>query len=429
MVRKIGIEDASDYLVPLKKELSEASLLQSLEEQDASGDALVSGIGEKTEAVAALEAISHALVRESGMNKLAARFANIAIEELCEGAGLEMDCAALDVVQVEQDQAKAVEAGVAAIGEITEGAMTAVVEDFTSILKSLTEKRDVFNSAMRQMYHRIDEVYEDLSKLKGMESTPMPREESFLGGVEFNAISYRGRGVVVRGCTVVSDLQHLLTEHSHLYKSLIKKQLDWINAHKDNILKDESGFNQYSFNPVEYRAAGSEVQELSELTANYVGPDLPGGVRFHTETTRDVCFGYEAIDALTHSKSYLQSAVEMEGAATGEQAVVPTLSLAEIEARLAEVKAGLEATRRWCDTGYAKLWKDAFFEEQVLAFLTQKEALNLNQRGLSMVAYAILSLLHNATKDMAQYSLTTLSGLLHYAEVSMTQYVLEHKDA
>ena len=391
-----------------------------MENCDKRSTRLVSKIGSSQEAVASLEAMANQLKHSTAasLGKLGVRFANIAIEQFCAGAQYALEELPLDPRRYESDPQAATTGGVEKIGEAKAELNKGVGTDMVSILYGLTEKRNAFNRIIHQQYHRIDEVQEALDRFKDKEGVKPSTVDLPVSG-NYYEFFYVDGGAVALGSTVVSDISHLLTEHTHLFKRLIKKNLDWLNEHKDNILKTPAGFDQYSFNPVEYNISGSDVVEKStESTVVYKGPALPGGKNLYCKTVANTRFGYDAIDALTHSSAYIDATTPIEPGV--EKLAV--LNLSEIQARLEELKHGLENIRHWCDMAYCKMWKDAFFEETILTFLMKDEAEGLSERGLSMLAYAILSLLNNATTDVAQYALTSFDALLNYVEDSVRAY-------
>ncbi len=403
--------------------LDEKGVSVTMDTLDEIGRAWQTEVASGQETIAALESMGNYLQRNgsAALGKGGIKFANIAIEQLCAKAKLYLEELPIDSGVFESNPDEAVATGVEEIKKMQSSITSNMAGDMTKLLVNLTQKRELFNKAIQHMYRRIDEVQE------AVDSVPKEHwNHGIRGQLSVNPVwaeFFYGTDCVQGGSTVVQDIDFLMTEHTHLFRRLIKSQLDWINQHKDNILTTKEGFASYSFNPIEFNISGTEhIATTDKLLSHYASTNvLPGNRRFNCTTADTLKTGFDGAQALLNSKAFLTiDKVE-------EQSVnrIPILRVETIDARLAELKHGLVQLKKWCDNAYCALWKDAFFDETMISFLLKTEAGSLNERGLSLVAQGVLSLLDNATTDIGQYALLTFSSLLEYVECCMSAHMPE----
>lgn len=391
---------------------------------------LVAKQASRLDAIVSMEAMARYLskTKPSGLGATGVMFANLAFESYLEKANVGEVVAPLDVKAYEDTPHLAVSDGVDKITAVKEQSVVAVGDDLTKIVYALSLKRELFISAIDELWRRESNVREQLKKFDGLNMQPIPTVTQFPLEEKHRAILYGELGLVNKGATVVSDLAHVLTTHTHLFKRLVASQVAWIDNHKANLLKTKNGFSQYSFNPKEYQAsvdtfvlAHDEQNNAVRITSSAV---LPGDVKLHCETAAEVCFGYEATGALLASKTYLANAAD-EPVNLSTLTPLAVLSIEELQARLTEIRAGLKALRYWCDMSYCKMWSSAFYSQALITNLLATEAGSIDERGVSTLAQVTVSLLNQATKDMGQYGCLTLGGLLDYVEASAASYVTE----
>ena len=402
--------------------LDEKGVSVTMDRLDEIGQSLQISVGDGQESIAALESMAHYLQKNGSttLGKTGVAFANIAIEQLCVKAKLSLEALPINTTAFVEDPESAVSSGISEIKKMQADVITKMSGDLSNMLVTLTQKRELFNKAIQHLYHRIDEVQE------AIDCFPKEKKEVTLRGFLVVAPTWKeffyGSGTTQGGGTVVADVEFLMTEHTHLFKRLIKRQLDWIQQHKDNVLATKDGFANYSFNPIEYNISGTERSVNNDQSLqHYISSSvLPGNYCFNCITSGTIKTGFDAAQALLQSKAFLSEnqPVEMDKR-------IHYLRVVDIEARLAELKHGLSKLKHWCDSAYCELWKEAFFDETMISFLLKTEAGSLNERGLSMVAQGILSLLDNASKDIGQYALLTFSTLLEYVECCMSAWVSE----
>ncbi len=403
--------------------LDEKGVSVTMDLLDEIGSGHQSSVVDGQEAVTALESMGNYLQKHGSatLGKSGVKFANIAIEQLCVKAKLSLEELPIDSGVFESDPEAAVGAGVEEIKKMQSSITDNMAGDMTKLLVNLTQKRELFNKAIQHMYHRIDEVQEVLDAFKGernagvrMTLTVNPVWREF----------FYGAACVQDGATVVSDIDFLMTEHTHLFRRLIKRQLDWINQHKDNILTTKEGFASYFFNPVEYNIGATEPSDTIQNSnqQRFISASvLPGNRRFNCVTANELKTGFDGAQALLNSKAFL-TIDKVEDRAVNR---IGILRVETVDARIAELKHGLAQLKKWCDNAYCALWKDAFFDETMISFLLKTEAGSLNERGLSLIAQGVLSLLDNATTDIGQYALLTFSSLLEYVECCMSVHMPE----
>ena len=374
---------------------------------DSRGDGLVKDIGENTEAVIGLEAIAHQLEKSTSatLGSLGARYANIAVEQICDKVNIALEEMPLDIKAYETNSGAAVASGVQSLQETIGSIQQTEQNDLVSLLTVLTSKRDIINKSIRSIYARLGEINENLERIAQLGGDVGPSEQEVSGDTWMRGVCINWN--VASTITACSDLKHFLANHSHVYKRLVKKQLDWITDHKDNLLASVNGFNQYSFDPKEYTVVS--------------GNALPGDAVWVVDTVKTTAFGYEASDAMLRSGGILTYPRANERVRM--ILVAPTLSLEDIRARSAEIKSLLEDIRHWSDVAYVKLWKDAIYDCDVIGHLLTEKAGSLNQRGLTALANVTIDLLHKADGGVGMYALSTVDALLKYVELSLSKYV------
>ena len=428
---KIAVEDLS--LVEINNSLAienplggdtldESGVSVTMDRLDGIGEQHLSNVSEGQEAIAALESMGHYLQKNGSttLGKSGVKFANIAIEQLCVKAKCSLEDLPIDVGVFESNPDAAITTGVETIKKMQASITESMAGDMTKLLLTLTQKRELFNKAIQHMYHRIDEVQEALDAYKGDRDASLrmylnvePRWKEF----------FYGDNDVQAGATVVPDIDFLMTEHTHLFRRLIKRQLDWITQHKDNVLSAKEGFSEYSFNPVEFNISGTVLADNSDTIQHYISATvLPGNRLFNCTIPSKLKTGFDGVQSLLQSKAFLSEEI-VAGKEIRAIRKINVLRVTQIEARLAELKHGLTMLKKWCDSAYCDLWKEAFFDTTMISFLLKTEAGSLNERGLSLLSQAILSLLDNSSKDIGQYALLTFSALLEYVECSMSAWL------
>lgn len=397
---------------------------------DDEGSVYVKKQEDRVDAAICIEAMSNQLLSSNPekLGSVGAMFANLAFEWYAEKANIEMPQPALDLKAFDSVPERALEDGAKNMSAVKEQVIGEVGEDLTKIVYALACKRELFISAIDKLYSRATAVEEKLKNFQSLTMTPTPSVTQFIPKESHRAIMYGSSGLVAKGATIVSDLNHALTEHTHLFKRLVEKQVAWINDHKDNLLKTKDGFSQYSFNPKEYQAfvAYSLITKDEDdnnicVTSSNV---LPGDVRLICETSTQTLFGYDGTSALSASKTYLAHASK-EPVSLEVLSPLPVLSIEEINARLTDLRHGLKALKHWCDMGYCKMWNAAFHNQVLVKNLLSSKADSINSRGVTAISQVVVGLLHQASKDMGQYGCLTLGGMLDYIEDSTSSYITE----
>ena len=383
----------------------------------------VKDIGEKTDAIISLEAISHQLAKSTAttLGTLGAKYANLAIEQICNKANITFEELPLDTKKYETNPSEEISSGVAGLNTAIVAMQDVEKKDLVSLLGVLTSKRDYVNKVIRSIYARLGEIDENLERIKelGGDVGPTEQEIDNPAWLQLACVRYD----ISTSSLTCSTLKHLLANHSHVYKRLVKKQLDWISDHKENLLTSVNGFKQYSFDPKEYLLSGANVADSgnSNDKSFYYSDPLPGDATYTVELPSTITYGYDACDAIKQTNWKLVPTAY--GMRPKMRLVAPVLSLEDIRARSAEIKSLLEDIRHWSDIVYMKLWKDAIYDCDVIGHLLTEQAQNLNQRGLTALASVVIDLLHKADGGIGNYALNTVDVLLKYVEESMSKYI------
>lgn len=418
----IGVDATSFPAQPVTfATMDEQGTALELESLDARGQQIVQDLGSNQEAVAALEAMANHLSKNgsSSLGKTGAMFANIAVEQFLSKTKVSLEELPIDVRQYDRAPEETLQRGVASLNATRSELIKGSCSDLSALLFNLTQKREALNKCIRLQWHRIDSLSRYLDDLKANENADVVLKEITIDP-KWAVFEISSRPESKKGKSVVSSLEHFLSEHQHLFRRLVKKQLDWIEQHKENVLRTSTGFDEYSFDPIEYSIAGA-TKSSNAAKSFYSGATLPGNKAFVTETSSQVLFGFDGAQALIDSCANLNEVPtdNEEYRPLLDVSKITALSSTEIQARLSEITSGLRSLMKWSDCAFKEIWKQAFFEEQILNFLMKEEAGSLNERGLSLLSEAIVKLAEEATKDVGQYALSVLSGLLDYVEANV----------
>ena len=414
----LSVADPAVITTPLPQHI------EALQKADEASVAQVQDLGETQQSVMALESIARSLSNKetAAMGKMGGRFLNIAAEQLMEEGRIPTEALPLNVKEFEVNPEGALSEAAVNIANSVEQAMEVSAQDLTMVVGYLTEKRSALSDTMHAMHRRLDRVKETLETVRtttGQENRAIPP----LGNSSsYNGICYSGKGVVAQGSTVVSDVIHLLAEQSSMYQRLIHSQSEWVRQHKENLLATANGFEQYCFNPAEYLLGGMLFSHRGNGYAVFKSQQLPSSLYAYCAIPEEKSFGYAAVEALLHSKFFLDRE-PMAAPEDGSEAQVNALTLIEIEAREKELRMGLVKLREWSDCVHSKLWSDALFEEVITTFLLKQKTESMNERAVGWLAAGVVRLLNEATCDIPRLVIPIYDDLLRLMEDSISQYV------
>lgn len=390
------------------------------------------------EAAVAIEAIAHTLQKDGSgsYNKTALKLANLAYGAFAEKAGVSLEELPIDVAKFDADPKIVVEQGIANIQDSKQKVFDQIRTGLSELLVMNARKREALQTKVKELranWHALDEsISRGLRPNEGGSYQIADRSDNYM-------LLYSGR-IVDNGATVMPDICHFLTEHSHLFKRLIKKQTDWLADHKQNVLRTTKGFDSYTFNPIEYVCHGaSAVVDKEELTrlgtveneVVYKSAQLPGMFAFYSFTEAESCSGIEAVGALNRARTNIADSNPVEratveaarfGGTDTEQ--FPLLTIEEIQARLAETKRAIDALEHWGQIAFIDIWKEACFEEEVLASIIRTDAQGLNERLLGELGFAVLRQLEEASNGVVGYVTHVLDAMLVFLSLN-----LENKNA
>lgn len=396
---------------------------------DADAAHLLDDIRTNQEAGVAMEAIANTLRREDPalLGKTSLKMANLAFGAFADKATVAIEEMPIAVDKYDGSPKIVVDQGIEQVQAGKEKVFDAVRQSLSELLVTNARKREALQTKLKEIranWHKIDEAI-------GRGLVPDPQRKVLVSGRSDNLMLMYSGQIVDGGATVMPDLCHFLTEHSHLFKRLIKKQTDWLADHKHNVLRTAKGFDSYTFNPVEYIAHGASVVKatkennygLLEGECCFRSSELPGMVAFYTLCQAETCTGLEAVDALSKAWTNFSAfdAVSFAAAKTArfggsDQETVTVLTKEEVQARLAETKRAIDSLEHWGQIAFIDLWKEACFEEEVLASLIKVDAEGLNERLLGELAFAVLKQLNEATNGVVGYVTHVLDAMLGFLD-------------
>jgi hypothetical protein len=439
--RFVSLED--DLGITAGASASAYSVVVPLTVSDKQTRSCAAALRRNQETLVSLEAMRNYLDKQDPkqIGPVGVSFANIAIENLCSANRISLESLTVNPVDYDQNPQAAVAQGLASMDKTQQELVDRIHGNLTEILRSLCDKRDALNRT-------IGSLWKEVTRLDNMDPVSSPENIQLWQGAH-NLFYLNGSvpGFDPLASRVIGDLCHFLTEHTHLFKRLIQKQLNWINDHKDNLLKGRSGFDQYTFNPVEYRCNGSVPADTHHGVAPegqvaYRSVELPGMKAFYMLTNGRALSGIEAIEALSEATTTLTWYNDSEMRAllsryngpafteTGADAQaaeeladklrqIPALDGENCKARIQEVKRALRDLEHWADMAYVKMWKDAYFEQEVLSALLKATAGSIGERGLSLLAQSVASQLVQAASHVDSYAVDTIREVLRYVALSM----------
>lgn len=391
----------------------------------------------KQETVVGLESLERAIGKENPhqLSKLTLRLANAAIGTTLERANIDLQSMPFNPNDLDERRQETIDDGLDNLRQQKKTVFESIRQDLAIALSSNIKQKDVLQRLIDELWKRWHVIDDRISR--GALASAQKQTAFYVGDHSaLQYLLYSGQ-IVNNAASVASDFTHFLTEHSHLFKRLIKKQTDWVNDHKGNVLKDLKGTLSYSFNPTEYRctnsvvASAEKLQEVDSATVSSMTTQLPGMVSFFTHTCKETVFGNDAVVEFGNSSCEL-GLYDPEGFKTYSNAlkdvnvsstyVVPQLSKEELVARLEETKRAIEALEHWVEVGFTHIWKEACFEHFVLSVLIDESVKTTNQMFLASLALATLKQLINATKDVGGYGYKVIEGLLTYVELNVEAF-------
>lgn len=393
--------------------------------QEVNQQRLLDRIDVREETAIGLESMQRALKAEDpkAISKLTLRMANAAIGVSLQRARIDMQEMPFSIGGKSQDAQAVVETGLANVGVQKEQVFAAIRQDMARLLVENAKQKAALGLRVKALWAKWHMLEQALSSNV---SADKPVNPIYVGDNKaLQNIMYSGK-VIAGGASVISDLTHFLTEHSHLFKRLVKKQTDWVNDHKDNVLKCADGFSSYSFNPTDYRCNNSFAVPAERLTQGaelaMMTHELPGAATFITYSARETKYGQDAIEALAQSRCEMGQfnpvlSTQIQGGLA--QTSAPLLSEEELKARMAEIQRGITAYQHWIETGFVHIWKEAYFEEAVLASMVQLDAQGIDERIMGSLASATLRQLTCATLDVGTYAYNVIDGLLTYVQLNV----------
>jgi hypothetical protein len=409
--------------------------LDRLQAAEEAGNSQVNQLVTLQESAIALESLQRSLKRPDAlaMGKMGARYFNVAAESFLEQARLSPDALPMDVRHYEQAPLEAVNEAADSLTKSLDQLMTMGRGDLVSLMASLVEKRASMVRILQDMHHRLDEIDEDLTAVdEGKAQSANPDALQVVVGThnKYRLMAYSGLGVVAKGATVSGDVIHLLDEHMAMYKRLVHNQGEWVRQHRDNLMVEVDKFSeQYSFDPSEYLMAGAQYTGECVRGLTYQSKALPGGLRYFCITAAHRSYGFNAIELLMKSTSYLAPDPQYSPKNTPTVEEIRALSVMEIRARVKEMRMALLKLREWCDFVHRDLWAQAMFEDAIVGFMV------VNGTGgertpvwtdLSRCAAVVVKLLNEASSSMGTQLLGVFQGLLCLLEDSIRVHVPQH---
>lgn len=302
-------------------------------------------------------------------------------------------------------------------------------------MESVDDKLDHLSARAQESFHHVSAIMADylvmhakdkirikqaIQKLKAQWGSLSERGKS--DGLPKESIKNYGTllndGVFVReGATISKQIGDFLGDHTHLFERLIRYTSDWIATHADALNAGRVGIKDYCFVPQQYTCQGSsllnEGSDDGMVTYRYSG--LPGRACFDTTTVSDVCYGVDALYALSNSRAFMVSA---GGVAVDNSVDMPSLDRDTWLMRMEETRLMIEALEKWAEFAYGQLWKDARFDEVLVRALTRDQVDVATARYLDELCVGTITQLHQASTDVGDYACGVCAAMLRYLTIA-----------
>ncbi len=386
----------------------------------------------RQDVVMAIESVATMLRKDepATVSKSTLRLANMACNAYLNNIQIDMQELPVDLTSYDRSPAVVVEKGADNIDAEKHKVIDTLREPLANLLNLNAASRKAFCLKVEALKARMAQIQACMGR--GM----VPDATSTLYLKDASDAAPRllyPEGFVHEGATVMHDLSFFLTEHEHMFKRLVKKQIAWMVDHADNLGKTSRPLAQYSFDPGEYRCCDAESAPahklslpLSESEDAFRTKPLPGLKALYFVCRNQRVFGAEAIDALEGARVTLgdYDTVMLEKAKefwnNPELGKIPMLCIETLQARFEETKRAIGHLEYWGEMTYLQLWKDACFETVVLGHMLEADAQTSYQRMVGEVARATMQQLMQASIDVGDYAIETIDAM-----VGLIEYCLE----
>lgn len=481
-----GLNAEKPVIEPLESHAQQVDLAL-LEEADLGGRLANAEVQNTEGALLSLESIKRYLAQEVGtgadLGEQGAKFANIAIEAICDEAGISAGALAFSIEAYRQDPAVSLEGALDVLGEKIKAAWNYIKEQLARFFRYLAEKMDFFRRNTSNLTKRIHELEAKLAKAKqrGCEVGGALRPSK-----DFSCLLYLQSGFPASGHGIAGAVDDLLQAHARLFTETIAKQLAWLKANHEAASTSVEVINDLSvkrddFLMLEAEPMNRSIAKRMPLPGNmfYRSRELPGGQAIYTQIQPQDARGILAIDMLANIRVHIapfdpvsydakalkvaeQAQAEMNRwwlslppevrartpmphvsseaakvSGTGSKVqlqpdmVFNTLSLAEIEERLGELKATQNHLEHWYRVVFGQIWKDKDFDFLAGAVLAKSNDqtpttgvyLSPAPKYLASLVLAMLNVMQNATESTHAYAFTTCFAMLNYVQASLEQHL------
>lgn len=424
VLEELGIED----------EPNEPEVSPETTDYESAAKIVLTRIAANQETGMAIEAMANMLRKETAaaLGKPALKLANMAYSSYVSTAKIDLQELPIDVSRYDRSPEDTVAKGIAQIDASKHALFDSIRKELAHLLVINCQQRESLNQRIKGLWSK----FHDLSDMVERGSSPLEGAECRLGDLSSNLMLFKGGQLVAGGATVMSDLSHFLTEHTHVFKRLIKKEIGWVADHKENILRTGKGLETFSYTTGDYlcNAAKEIAPEQTDLRPGadetvFVTQELPGMRGLFVQLPRNNVMGLDAFEAHRKVEFFF---TDYDIKATNEVRskifqgdsradVYPVLTREEVQARLNEVKRTIKDLEHWADMAYVQMWKDAYFEEEVIAALVKRDAQGLNERMLGDLSYIILQQLNDATQHVGWYGVEVIEAMLSFVEYNLSR--------
>lgn len=298
---------------------------------------------------------------------------------------------------------------------------------------------------------------------------------------QFIYLMYTKTGFSTGVLPVIKDINWLFKSHADMVKNSVSQYKEWFHSNRRD-MDDSGNFDSLEFNPKDFVLQGSSVfnKSIGERTPGsdsmyYRTKELPGGLSFYTEVSKQKTTGVDTIDSLmdvdyfldyyepdsfrvTEKKLYtlagltllawasIMMANPLPMALTGavinaasdhtktgdvrkvrisEDTLFPVLSKDELSSLLVELKESLYELQQWNTVVYKNIWKDQSLKnitDEVSEYIKSDGVQKSNVRYYRNYAVALVSLMSKSYTKLHSYGFDVINAALSYAEKSAKQY-------
>jgi hypothetical protein len=449
MAKKVGLlslEDLEKTVPPI--DIQEPQLINfvdgvednaMLDESDAVTIVLADDLFKKTEAVVALEELQTYLktVDKNVKDDEKATFTNIAIEAMYDRAGIYVKRNIISLENYRKDPKAEMQVVSEDIKEKIRGIRNSIKSTFAVLVRNIAAKLNYFKRNLKRLKLKVSILERQANQLN---RTGVPRRDTLVPNGWGTYLLYTESGFNPGMEDVGPPVAALLREHCAAVKKNTANLTNWLSTHYDRALLDRGVFSSLRISTPDY-VIGNAKRLDPNTSINYTplkdnsvyrSAELPGGMAFYTYMRHNDEMGINAVYKLgdmSYKLSYFNRSyygIKKANPDMLANANFQTLSIAEINRSIKEIKDGIAALEEWYSTVVNHLWKNDKLDKisnDLYGFNTLQEPKNtVGTKYIMAMCSSIINYMRNSSIHIDSYAFKVYGNMLNYTELSLKQY-------